>query len=52
MVWEEYHLRFAGFSVDQWKNWVTVFSPIALKDLLPANDGCCLSGPVVYLEVG
>jgi len=44
---------FSGFSADQWKNWVTVFSPIALKDLLPVNDfkcwllfvrACCLLG--------
>ena len=32
---------FAGFSADQWKNWVTIFSPIALKDVLPANDLKC-----------
>jgi len=31
---------FSGFA-DQWKNWVTVFSPIALKDLLPSNDLRC-----------
>jgi len=44
---------FSGFSADQWKNWVTVFSPIALKGLLPSNDfkcwllfvrACCLLG--------
>ena len=32
---------FSRFSADQWKNWVTVFSLIALKDLLPANDLKC-----------
>ena len=51
----------AGFSADQWKNWVTVFSPVALKDLLPASDlqcwllfvrACCLLGSrIISVEV-
>lgn len=42
---------FAGFTADQWRNWVTIFSPVALKGILP-NDhlrcwllyvrACCL----------
>ena len=44
---------FSGFSADQWRNWVTIFSPIALKNLLPVDDlrcwllfvrACCLLG--------
>ena len=42
---------FASFTADQWRNWVTIFSPISLKGVLP-NDhlrywllfvrACCL----------
>ncbi len=26
---------FAGFTADQWLNWVVIYSPIALKGVLP-----------------
>ena len=32
---------FSGFTADQWRNWITIFSPIALKDILPANHLQC-----------
>ena len=32
---------FAGFTADQWKNWVTVFSPIALKEILNSDELRC-----------
>ena len=42
---------FAGFTADQWRNWVTIYSPVALKGIIP-NDhlrcwllyvrACCL----------
>ena len=28
---------FAGFTADQWRNWVTIYSPVALKGIIP-ND--------------
>ena len=32
---------FSGFTADQWRNWTTVLSPIALKNILPANHLHC-----------
>ncbi|XP_065892610.1 uncharacterized protein [Dysidea avara] len=32
---------FSGFTADQWRNWTTIFSPVALKEVLPAADLCC-----------
>lgn len=32
---------FSGFTADQWRNWVTIFSPIALKNVLPPSHLCC-----------
>ena len=32
---------FSGFTADQWRNWITVFSPVALKTILPANHLRC-----------
>ena len=29
--------NYGGFKADQWKTWITVYSPILLKDILP-ND--------------
>ena len=29
------HNYFAGFTADQWRNWTIVYSPVALKGLLP-----------------
>lgn len=34
-------LSFSGFTADQWHNWTTIFSPIALKQLLPSEDLRC-----------
>ena len=28
---------FSGFTADQWKIWTTIYSPIALKGVLPDN---------------
>jgi len=52
---------FSGFSADQWKNWVTIFSPVVLKGLLDNNDlkcwllfvrACCLLGDrMISVEV-
>lgn len=32
---------FSGFTADQWKNWITVFSPVALKHILNSADYRC-----------
>ena len=32
---------FAGFSADQWRNWTTVFSSVALKGAIPSNHLNC-----------
>ena len=32
---------FSGFTADQWRNWTTIFSPIALKQVLPSEDLRC-----------
>ena len=32
---------FSGFTADQWKNWITVFSPVALKHILSSADYHC-----------
>ena len=32
---------FARFTADQWRNWITVFSPVALIHILPANHLRC-----------
>ena len=53
----------AGFTADQWKNWIYIYSTLRLKDLLPSNhykcwllfqDVCCLplrpSSSAVQLE--
>ena len=32
---------FSGFTADQWKNWITVFSPVALKHILSSDDFRC-----------
>lgn len=32
---------FSGFTADQWRNWITVFSPVALKGILPSNHLRC-----------
>ena len=34
---------FAGFKADQWKNWTTVFSIVALKGLIPESYLACWS---------
>lgn len=39
---------FSGFTADQWKNWITVFSPVALKHILISKNfvaGYCLCKP-------
>ena len=28
---------FAGFTADQWRNWTMIFSPIALKNIIPSS---------------
>ena len=28
---------FSGFTANQWKNWITIFSPVALKEILPTD---------------
>ena len=42
--------NFSGFTADQWKNWVCIYSTLCLKELLPAEhyecwvlfqDACC-----------
>lgn len=33
--------RFSGFTANQWKNWITVFSPVALKGILPTDHLRC-----------
>lgn len=32
---------FSGFTADQWRSWVTIFSPVALKGILPSNHLRC-----------
>ena len=32
---------FAGFTADQWRNWVTIFSAVSLKTVLPNNHLRC-----------
>lgn len=32
---------FSGFSADQWKNWTTIFSPVALKGIIPSSHLNC-----------
>lgn len=32
---------FAGFTADQWLNWVVIYSPVALKGILPPADLTC-----------
>ena len=32
---------YGGFTANQWSNWITIFSPILLKDILPAEDLQC-----------
>ena len=32
---------FSGFTADQWHSWVTIFSPVALREILPANHLRC-----------
>ena len=32
---------FAGFSADQWRNWTIVFSPVALKGVIPTEHLNC-----------
>ena len=35
--------RYGGFTANQWKNWILLYSPVVLKGLLPTNDmGCWL----------
>ena len=51
---------FAGFTADQWRNWTTIFSAVALKDVIPNNHlrcwllfvrACCLlSTRVIKVE--
>ena len=42
--------NFSGFTADQWKNWVCIYSTLCLKELLPVEhyecwmlfqDACC-----------
>ena len=33
--------NFAGFTADQWKNWITIYSSICLKDQLPSEHLQC-----------
>ena len=32
---------FSGFTANQWKNWITIFSPVALKEILPTDHLRC-----------
>ena len=32
---------FSGFTADQWRNWIIIFSPVALKDVIPADHLSC-----------
>ena len=32
---------FSGFTADQWRSWITIFSPVALKGILPLNHLRC-----------
>ena len=33
--------NYGGFKADQWKTWITVYSPILLKDILPNDHFRC-----------
>ena len=33
--------NFAGFTADQWKNWITIYSSVCLKDHLPSDHLQC-----------
>ena len=32
---------FSGFTEDQWRNWITIYSSVCLKDVLPRNHYQC-----------
>ena len=32
---------YGGFTANQWSNWITIFSPVLLKEILPAKDLRC-----------
>ena len=32
---------YGAFTANQWKNWITVFSTVTLKSVLPQSDYCC-----------
>ena len=32
---------YGGFTANQWSNWITIFSPVLLRDVLPAEDLHC-----------
>ena len=32
---------FVGFTADQWKNWITIFSPVLLRGCIPNDHWCC-----------
>ena len=35
--------QYGGFTAKQWKNWILLYSAVALKGLLPSDDmGCWL----------
>ena len=33
--------KFGGFTADQWKNWITIFSPILLRGCIPDENWRC-----------
>jgi hypothetical protein len=39
--WGKIAKSFSGFAADQWKTWVTVFSPYALYGILPDVHNRC-----------
>ena len=38
---------FASFTADQWKNWILIYSLVALKNVLPVAVGNCMSEDAV-----
>ena len=32
---------YGGFTANQWRSWITIYSPIVLKNMLPNNDLQC-----------
>ena len=39
---------FSDFTAEQWKNWVTIYSMVALRGVLPDQDYVCWQSLILY----